>query len=1281
MNKSLHMNSISFEQIEQLTGDGRKLTELLIRLLFSEHKKYNFENCTISVPQNINSKDGGEDGKIVTTDFKGSEYIKDKECLFQCKASKMEPKDCYNEVLQKNGELKPRVKNVVDNNGAYILVTTQGLTTDKIDDDSERVKSIRKAIKEGKIKEGVNVSKAEQISKNAKIKIFDANILCGWTNNYISVVSYVQKTIGVTKPFGILTWDEFKSYESNQERFRSNDIIDEIIEKIREDLYCGRNIRVEGVSGIGKTRLICEVLSPGMRSSLGEYNVREKSNSVNSIYVNLNSGYNEILSFVKSHALDMQAILVLDNCPPNIHREFILESKRSGSRIQIVSIDFDKLPSNPLMDEKIIELKSEYYKSITEEILKDNYRNLLSSKDIEFLIDFSEGNVKLAIDFAATSLKKINLNETFDDELVKKLVFGREEVNDFEFNVLKIIASFKTFEHPSDEVFQINEELYNKLFNCTNFISDYLGASSDSVNNTIKKFIRKGNLERRGNLIMVRPNPLALKLSLLFWDSLPITKYSDFIERIPETLKIALCEQLQNIGSVSKAKELVQTIWGMDGNFSTAEILNSNMGSRLFRSIVTVNPEESTKVLVNRYLGLSKHELEQVTDGRQNIVWALEKLCFRKETFFDAARVLMSFAAAEIETYYSNNATSYFLQLFKIVLAGTEVDYEERLKVLQWGLAKNQADFIELALKACKVALSDYTHSHRILGAELQGGELPLKEFYPNQNQIQGYFNRIIEISKDFFNSENEIFKELSQQSIYTNILILDEFDYENKRLQNHLTEITNNAHNPAEVKKTLLRTLTFKKLSDTKKKIIKEQIIYFNPVTLEDKLKQYVIEPEYSPEFENEIDVNKKYEERAIQFAVEIYNSNIDISEYLDLLLTGVQFQTYNFGKKYGNLAGYNESLIHRIVQFLSEQKHNNWNISFFNGYLSSLNSNEVQNIFNLFLEEKSIFSFIVFRQLKPNLPNALNLLPLLAEEVDLAFLRQSKYEISKLPPKDLRTFLIELEKIPESIPYIISIISEVIRNYRGKADESLKLIGNYLVDLSSKYNLLQLIFGTSRIDLYEWEEVMKALLSFKHETAKNIASDIVAFYLENFPNVREEYHIANIANATLKCDFHGAWSEYSQLLLENGQLLIFFEIFNLNWLMGAENSNPFFEDENQNQQIFDWLLNNRNVAKNLIRISPLYSTSGEWFRFTKNLIDEFGEEDGFLVELSCNMHSMSTWGSRVPFLKSRKNLLEILRSHRLTVVSSWASEEIARIEKEIKLEKLRDEEYGLKM
>ena len=126
-------------------------------------------------------------------------------------------------------------------------------------------------------------------------------------------------------------------------------------------------------------------------------------------------------------------------------------------------------------------------------------------------------------------------------------------------------------------------------------------------------------------------------------------------------------------------------------------------------------------------------------------MWALERLCFREETFVESAKVLMCFAVAEIETYYSNNATDYFTQLFRIFLAGTEVGYAPRIEVLKWALEKQDSDFDALAIKACERAFTPMSNLHKMGGAENQGGLLPLEDYRPNSAiEINEYREKII---------------------------------------------------------------------------------------------------------------------------------------------------------------------------------------------------------------------------------------------------------------------------------------------------------------------------------------------------------------------------------------------------------------------------------------------------------------------------------------------------------------------------------------------------------
>ena len=228
--------------------------------------------------------------------------------------------------------------------------------------------------------------------------------------------------------------------------------------------------------------------------------------------------------------------------------------------------------------------------------------------------------------------------------------------------------------------------------------------------------------------------------------------------------------------------------------------------------------------------------------------------------------------------------------------------------------------------------------------------------------------------------------------------------------------------------------------------------------------------------------------------------------------------------------------------------------------------------------------------------------------------------------------------------------------------------------------HNALEYYLDINEITgLYEWEQVMLFILNADKSIAEPIANSIVSTYQSKGLNLGSNHHIANVANATLQLNFDKAWPVFGEFLSEDGGFLLFSEIFNMNWLIGAEHNDPFFQDAKRLKKLEAWLLDHKEVASRMARFLPLYEPEGGWFLLTKKLIDVFGGDKDFLEGISSNLHSMSTGGSRVPYLQSRVQLLKELIDHSISTVQNWASREIEGFEKEIKLEKIRDEEYGI--
>ena len=1264
------INNVTAEQIQRL--DANQLTRLLLRLLYCEHWKYKFPDLRISVPENINTSDGGEDGRITCSSTLGSQWVIDIDILFQGKASIMSKAACKKEVLTTKGALKPQVKDILEKGGTYLLFINDGLVKKQI---LERIAVIREAIAEAKIKEGISEQDAKVFAAKAKVLIYDSNLIKDWTNHYIASVSYVQYCTGGKRPLGLITWDELQQY--HHEDFKSNKRLNGIIANIRNLINDGEILRIQGPSGIGKSRLLFEVFNPGVTDLANEFTTDLKMRSDSMVYFDVGDGHRDVLKFIKDHSQEHRMILVLDDCPPEVHEMFVSECMRRDSNLQLVSLDFEPLSKRLSFDSKIIDLKEEDYKSVTEEILKEKYKGELGDGEIRFLIDFSEGNSKMAQGFAEASLRKIDFHEMVDNELVEKLVFGRGDKNEEELQILKILAAFKTFDYPLQELFKLNPKEYERLEEGTQFISNFFDINANHIYRCIEKYIKKGNIERRGTKIIVRPNPLALKLAMMFWEETSLRSLEKFIQQIPHSLKTEVTDQLQNLRGAKNAKELVEKLWGIDGNFSTAEILNSSMGSQLFRSVVIVNPEATTRTLVNHYLNKPKEELEKIKEGRQNLVWALEKLCFRQSVFYDAARVLMCFAVAENEFYYSNNATSYLKQLFSFQLAGTEVSYTDRIPVLRWALERQDPDFDKLCLEVCSHALNRNTN-HRMLGAENDGSATPLKDYHPqNMQEVHSYIEELLAIVKPFLEAPEPL-NEISQKAIVHSLTKLDHIAYDITRLQSELEYIIANPWNQKELLSSLNLGLHRSRSSKRIRELFSTLLEALEPKDLSEKIKRLVSEPYDYYRGRNHEEQHKYIE----ALAEEIDAGSIDLVPYFQQLLTGTQYEGFYFGKCYGKTHGYDECLVVGMQEFyLKMGLEDNWNAAFIRGYVSTLMPEKQQSIFDYFVIHESMFAFLIFQELAPTLNNASDLIRLVDKGVSPQMFRFSRREMARLPLDELISLLDRMDNLGEDVrSQIIKIVYWYIRDHQQDDRGDQTALAEFLKSYVTHYNALEYYLDAHEITgLYEWEQVMLFILNADKAIAEPIAIDIVSTYQSKGLSMGSDHHIANVANATLQVNFDKAWPVFGEFLSEDGGFLLFSEIFDMNWLMGAEHTHPFFQDPKRLKKLEAWLVDHKEVASRMTRYLPLYNPEGGWFSLTKTLIDAFGGDKEFLEAISSNLHSMSTVGSRVPFLHSRVQLLKKLLSHPIRTVQIWTSKEIEGFEKEIKLEKIRDEEEGI--
>ena len=100
--------------------------------------------------------------------------------------------------------------------------------------------------------------------------------------------------------------------------------------------------------------------------------------------------------------------------------------------------------------------------------------------------------------------------------------------------------------------------------------------------------------------------------------------------------------------------------------------------------LVHVAPDVVSDTVSRVFGSLTVDQLGDIKNGKLYLVWALQKLVFRKSSFLIAARLLMRLSASENKTG-ENHVTGLFNQLFQLHLSGTEAEPQERFCVLDEG--------------------------------------------------------------------------------------------------------------------------------------------------------------------------------------------------------------------------------------------------------------------------------------------------------------------------------------------------------------------------------------------------------------------------------------------------------------------------------------------------------------------------------------------------------------------------------------------------------------------
>lgn len=1264
------MNEIDIKHINHLSDI--QLSKLLHTLIKLEAEKNNLQDWDGIVPFNITTGDAGSDGRIQWNGTPAqTHWLKNKFTIFQNKATDLFPGDCIEEIFPttKAGQprkLKAQIEKVVKANGCYVLFTNRPIVDNGKD---ERIAKFREAIQLA----------GEPNYATFQILVYDSNSIKNWVNENIGAVTLVQAFNDIHRHQGFIEWEKWEILSrATDNKFQIDDTVKGNILLIQKSISTEKVIRITGHSGLGKTRLVLESFRGiGLQKSV--------------VYLNLEGSLDitEIKNYILSYQDSQDGIIVIDNCDVKSHMILSGIAKPTGN-LKIITIGLDD--SNSIQDLKI-RVERNKQRELVREIVQNKIGSTHQPSDIEYITTISEGYPWMAIRFCDVVIKQgmSELTKIPIDQFIPKLIFGSRPEDEIERGIIRACSVFSAFGFLDDSFSDIiNKELKDSLKAQMNYIRTriYDGPLTETkFKETCTKFLNDDIIERRGTYYIVKPTILAINLAA---DWLLHTDKDKIIEIIQELKEVKLedkfLERLTDLDQLDKAKDIVKELWGANASFSSAEVLNTSWGSLLFRYVVEVNPIVTANALETSFGKMTKDEILKIEEGRRNLVWALEKLCFRKETFNTAAKILYSFAVSENETW-GNNSTNQFRQLFQLFLSGTEASLKDRLEIIKWGLSKSDDDYTEIAIQAMGRGLIN-DHYTRMGGAEKQGSSAPLKDYYPAWNEIREYWFEIISILTEIAVSKST-YSALAQEKIAQSIRSLLR-DRESKIVIDSIRKIIAVRGNLwTEALNNLRMTLGFEK--HLPKDIVDEinlLIVELTPTDTKNQLLLKVTKPEWDTyEKDDENNYIDKPKLNAEAFAQKLFDEKTSWIEYISDLLQGEQRQAFAFGSKVGELATDKENLIDIAVKELQNIKKENQNSELIAGILFGSKSK--------MLSEKTIDRFIETEEIRQHAFYLTRVVGCNYSDIEKLFLLVDKFGFSINLFQNFQYGRALDILTNDEVLHLCDKISQygnsgkwtalsLLYMFCYSSEDKWEVNKGFFKNLISSSNMTIDNDRTGRLEGYHWSDaVIKILTKDKDEDfAITITKQIIEFCSQRHFNYSFDTYISNTILQLFEKYFDITWEYFGQGII--GDYMTFFHLENM---IGTRNGNSYdagqgilFRNPKHHETILTWCRRHPEIApERIAHMMPLSINDNDeikWHPFSKKIIDEFGDNEKLINQLSSNMGTYGTVGSSIPYFLTQKKLLEELITHPIQRVREWAIGMLAYTEKTIKIERLGDEE-----
>lgn len=487
------MFEITAEHIKRL--DDCQLRKLIGLLCEREFQNMGLPRKGVSWGGDQNAPDGGIDVKCEKWGREDQNlFLPRNHVGFQVKTYDLSPSQIANEMMP-HGKLRESIRELHDKKGAYILVCGNATLSDSM---YRKRRSAMEAIIKSQLPES-----------EILLDFYDSDTIVCWVRAYPSVTLWMREAIGepLTGWRSYEKWSDFQQkrcpsfFVDREKRFcditsQKEMTVLEGIELIRRNMrQGGMALRLTGLSGVGKTRLLEALFHP----EIGSKSLEPEQVIYGDLSEELDPAPEQMLRYLFEE--EGMHYLILDNCGLDRHNRLMkmIQEKRQKN-VSILTVEYD-VKEQDTEETKCFRLNPAS-DNVIRQLLSHNFDSL-SSGELDRLTRISGGNARLALAFAKTLQSRPSISMLTDQELFTRLFWqkGQEEYGLLQTaEVLSLLYSI--------DFQEIGEE--GELEK----ISRICGHSVLLLLRHIRELEKRGLLQKRGRWCAVLPHALSNYLAM-----------------------------------------------------------------------------------------------------------------------------------------------------------------------------------------------------------------------------------------------------------------------------------------------------------------------------------------------------------------------------------------------------------------------------------------------------------------------------------------------------------------------------------------------------------------------------------------------------------------------------------------------------------------------------------------------------------------------------------------------------------------------------------------------